>query len=174
MAEDKGIEIGYDDAIEDDQPDWTPLPEGEYPFRVTEFTFGEFVRSPTGTGKIEKCPKVTLKLEIGNEQQATVLDHRILLHSSCKGFAIQFLRAVGLLDKGGKSVERPWVKTPNLTGRCKLKVRYFDRADGSKGSANDVASFLPAPAGMASFPSDSFPPTEIPEASTGTAGKAAW
>ena len=84
-------EFGWDDIIENDGPTWVLLPEGTYPFTVTEF---ERKRHP-GSAKLPPCWKAELTIAVEGAEGTANIQHNLFLHSKCEGLLCAFFTAIG-------------------------------------------------------------------------------
>lgn len=127
-------EYGWNDEIENDSS-FVLLPEGEYNFRVTGFERG--VHEPKEGGKLPRCPKADLTLEVddGNGNTATIYD-TLYLHSKCEGQLCAFFTAIGQRKKGER-IRMNWGAVLGAAGRAKI---YVDKYNGKE--KNKVKRYL--------------------------------
>jgi hypothetical protein len=137
MADDQGRELGWDDTIENDSSDWTLLPAGEYPFRVTGFKRLRF----EGSAKLPPCNIAVVTLDVGDADVSSNMEHRLFMHSKCEGFLCAFFKSIGQRQHGQK-ISMDWGKVVGSTGRCKLGVRTWKGKDGSDHESNEIKSFI--------------------------------
>ena len=155
MADVVGRELKWDDTIENDGSDWTLLPAGEYTFRVVGFERKRFA----GSAKLPACNQAVVKIEVGDAESSTTVDHNLYLHTKTEGLLCAFFRAIGT-RKHGERVVMDWSKVIGATGRCKVGVRDWTGKDGAVHQSNQVEKFLdPAEAATAEA---AVPAGEIP------------
>lgn len=139
-------ELGWNDTIQNDSPEYKPLPAGEYPFTVTAFERGR--HTPKPGGKLPPCnmAKVTLRVDGGTNGTADVF-HRLYLHSRCEGLLCEFFTGIGHRQHGQPLV-MDWQRVVGSTGRVKLSVRTYDGKQN-----NEVKAILdPAKSAAAAQP----------------------
>ena len=139
MADAVGKELGWNDAIENDGSDFTLLPAGEYPFRVTGFERRRF--TPREGSKLSPCPEARLRLDVGGPEACTSIEHSLYLHSRTEGLLCAFFRSIGARTHGQRLV-MDWSKVIGATGRCKVGVRDWIGKDGAAHQSNQVEKFL--------------------------------
>ena len=132
-------EMGWDDAIEQDAPDFVMVPPGDYNFTVTGF---ERARH-NGSEKLPPCNKAVLsiRLDIPEEQGVCVIKHNLFLHKKTEGRLCEFFTAIGQ-RKHGERINMNWSRVVSSTGRCKVGVRRWtsDR-DGREYEQNEIQRF---------------------------------
>lgn len=138
-------EFGWNDVIENDSS-FTLLPEGEYPFEVTEM---ERARHP-GSAKLPACNKaiVTVKID-GGELGITTCKSNLFLHSRTEGLLCAFFTAIGQ-RKHGEPLAMNWGKVVGSRGRCKVGIRkWIGEKDGQEHESNEIKQFLDPPVSAA-------------------------
>ena len=94
-------EIGWDDVIEKDGPDFVLLPDGEYPFRVTKLERARF----QGSAKLPPCNMAILTITVdGGEKGASIVTHRLYLHTKTEGLLCSFFESIGQRKHGNRCV----------------------------------------------------------------------
>ena len=84
-------ELGWDDVIENDGPDFVMLPSGEYPFRVTKLERARF----QGSSKLPPCNMAVLTIQVdGGDKGTAIVTHRLYLHTKTEGLLCAFSRAL--------------------------------------------------------------------------------
>lgn len=127
-------ELGWDDEIQQDAPEFIVLPEGIYQFTVKEF---ERTRhTPTPQGKLPACNKAVISVEIETEQGKALLKHNLYLHSSTEGMLSAFFGAIGQKKKG-EPLKMNWQTVIGAKGYCKVRKRLYNGSE-----YNDVKSML--------------------------------
>jgi hypothetical protein len=139
MSTDQGRELGWNDTIENDGGEWVLLPAGEYPFRVTAFERKRY--NPKPGAKLPACNMASVKLDVGDEENSTTIEHNLYLYSTQEGLLCAFFRAIGA-RKHGEKVVMDWSKVVGATGRCVLKVETWTGRDGKEHESNKIARFL--------------------------------
>ena len=134
-------EIGWDDVIEKDGPDFVLLPDGEYPFRVTKLERARF----QGSAKLPPCNMAILTITVGGgEKGASIVTHRLYLHTKTEGLLCSFFESIGQ-RKHGEPLRPRWGDVTGSTGHCRLGIHEFTKKDGSAGRSNEIVRFLPPP-----------------------------
>ena len=137
---------------ENKQMDWdTPIPGtsenayrlppvGEYRFRVQEFKRSTFQPSQRPDAKIKtSCPKLELVVDLYDRNgEAYSQKASVLLHESCMGILVSFLRSVGLRKHGDEASVPDWNKVPGAIGSCTVKHRDYRNKDGEAAKQADV------------------------------------
>ena len=134
-------EIGWDDVIEKDGPDFVLLPDGEYPFRVTKLERARF----QGSAKLPPCNMAILTITVdGGEKGASIVTHRLYLHTKTEGLLCSFFESIGQ-RKHGEPLRPRWGDVTGSTGHCRLGIHEFTKKDGSAGRSKEIVRFLPPP-----------------------------
>lgn len=137
----------WNSEIKEDGQDFSPLPQGEYAFRVLKMD-----RTKASTG----ANMAKLELEVqGDGRTAKVYDN-LVLQDNCEWKLSQFFRAIGQ-KKHGQSFRMDWNRVPGARGRVRLKVEEYEvqkgEHKGEKRQRNAVDSYLDPPsAGAAPAP----------------------
>lgn len=142
--------MDWDATIENDGSGgggYVVLPAGEYPFRVVNFT--RAVHEPRDGGKLPKCNKAVLTIEVlGPNDEVCEVEHHLFLYSTQEGFLCEFFRAIGARQHGERMV-MDWSKVIGATGRCKTYIhKYTGTRDGKEHDATRIKRFLDPPAGQ--------------------------
>lgn len=138
-------ELGWDDAIENDGPSYSFLPDGEYPFTVQGFERKRYA----GGAKLPACNMAELKLMITNpaDGSAALCSHRLYLHTRTEGLLCAFFTSIGQRRHGEKLVPN-WGRVVGASGRCELG-HYTSSRDGK--DYNEVKRFLEPAADAATW-----------------------
>jgi hypothetical protein len=131
-----GRELGWDEPIENDGPDFVVLPEGDYSFEVTEF---ERARH-NGSEKLPPCNKAIVHIKVQGAEGVTIIKHNLFLHSITEGMLCAFFTAIGQREKGQK-VNMNWNAVVGSKGRAKIGKRKWKSDDGRDFSANEIKKF---------------------------------
>ncbi|URN85172.1 DUF669 domain-containing protein [Acetobacterium wieringae] len=129
-------ELGWDDQIENDGPDFTLLPAGDYDFVVTEFER----QRHNGSEKLPPCNKAVVSLKFETPEGTTTVKHNLFLHTKTEGMLCAFFTAIGQRKKGEK-LTMNWNSVVGSTGRAKLKVREWTNEKGELKQFNEVQKF---------------------------------
>ena len=142
-------ELGWDDVIEKDGPDYVLLPDGEYPFRVTKMERARF----QGSAKLPPCNMAVLTISVdGGEKGAAVVTHRLYLHTKTEGLLCAFFESIGQ-RKHGEPLQPRWGEVTGSTGMCRLGIHEYTKKDGTAGSSNEIQRFFaPQPAAPKTAP----------------------
>lgn len=137
MAENIERELGWDDQIENDNPEFTILPKGDYDFEIIEF---ERARHP-GSEKLPPCNKAIVTVQCrGADGITTNIKHNLFLHTKTEGLLCQFFTAIGQRKKGEK-ITMNWNKVVGAKGRCKLGIRKWTSNKGEERTMNQIEKF---------------------------------
>ena len=125
----------YDDAIPDDPaPDYKPLPEGVYHFKVTEFERSVW---PNSAKKLHGAKKIDLTLSLWNDNGDEGRgDGTLTLHPSTNYKVRQFFRAIGCNVVSGQPFVPRWDLVLGAEGMTKVKTRKWKGTDGNEYFAN--------------------------------------
>jgi hypothetical protein len=137
MAENNGYELGWDDQIENDSPDFVILPEGDYDFEVIDF---ERARH-NGSDKLPPCNKAIVHIKVEGKEGISVIRHQLFLHSITEGMLCAFFTGIGQRKKGEK-VTMNWNKVVGSGGRCRVGIRKYEGKD-----YNEIKKFYEPPEG---------------------------
>lgn len=129
-------ELGWDDQIENDGPDFILLPAGDYDFVVTEFER----QRHNGSEKLPPCNKAVVSLKFEAPEGTTTVKHNLFLHTKTEGMLCAFFTAIGQRKKGEK-LTMNWNSVVGSTGRAKLKVREWTNEKGELKQFNEVQKF---------------------------------
>lgn len=129
-------ELDWEDEIENDGPDFTLLPAGDYDFTVTGF---DRERHP-GSAKLPPCNKAVVHIQIDAPQGRAVINHNLFLHSKCEGLLCAFFSSIGL-RKHGEKLRMNWSQVAGATGRCKVDVREWTSREGKAMQSNEIKKF---------------------------------
>ena len=134
-----GRELGWDDEIENDSPEYITLPEGEYPFTVTNFERGRYQPGPNS--KLPPCNMAVLTIELlSPDGFAVPVKDKLYLHSSTEGFLCEFFTSIGQ-RKHGERVRMNWNAVTGSKGRAKVGIREYQK-DGETRTINEIKKYL--------------------------------
>ena len=114
-------ELGWDDEISKDSPDFVVLPEGDYDFEVIEF---ERARHP-GSDKLPPCNKAIVHIRIEGEEGISNIRHQLFLHTITEGLLADFFKGIGQRKKGEK-ISMNWNRVVGATGRARVGIREWE------------------------------------------------
>ena len=90
-------ELGWDDTIQKEAPEFEPLPEGDYDFVVESFDRGRH----NGSEKLPPCNKAILKLRVRSaDGKEVTVTHNLFLHTITEGMLSAFFESIGQKKKG--------------------------------------------------------------------------
>jgi len=129
-------ELGWDDEIENDGPEFVVLPEGDYDFEVIEL---ERARHP-GSPKLPPCNKAVVHIRIEGKEGISVIRHQLFLHTKTEGLLCAFFTGIGQRQKGEK-LKMNWSKVVGSRGRAKVGIRRFTNDEGREMEFNEIKKF---------------------------------
>ena len=122
MAENTGRELGWDDQIENDGPEYEVLPAGDYDFDVVNF---ERARH-SGSNKLPPCNKAIVHIKItAPDGRTNTIRHNLFLHTITEGMICSFFTAIGQRKKGERIIPN-WSAVIGGHGRCKVGVKVYE------------------------------------------------
>ena len=116
-------EIGWDDVIQQEGPEFVLLPEGLYEFKVTGLERAR--HTPSGNGKLPACNKAIVSIEVTAAQGVATMKHNLFLHSSTEGMLSSFFGAIGQKRKG-EPLKMNWNTIIGARGVCKVGIRPYN------------------------------------------------
>lgn len=154
MSEDRvDREIGWDDEISGEVSEFTLLPEGDYDFEVIGFKRSRH----EGSAKLPPCGKAMLTLRIYDtvNNDTTVIQHNIFMHTKTQGMIAAFLIAIGQ-QKQGETCRPNWTQDAMIgaTGRAKVYIDEWEGNDGKTKQSNKIKKFYPKDDGGETPPAD--------------------
>ncbi len=129
-------ELGWDDPIENDSPDFIILPEGDYDFEVVDF---ERARH-NGSNKLPPCNKAVVHIRIEGQEGVSIIKHQLFLHTKTEGMLCAFFTGIGQRQKGQKVIMN-WNAVVGSKGRCKIGIRSWKNDEGKEMTFNEVKKF---------------------------------
>lgn len=132
----EGYELNWDDPIENDSPDFTILPEGDYDFEVIDFERGRH----NGSDKLPPCNKAVIHIKIEGKEGVSIIRHNLFLHSITEGLLCAFFTGIGQRKKGEK-ITMNWNKVVGSTGRAKVGIRKWTNDSGEEKIFNEITRF---------------------------------
>ncbi|MHB8124675.1 MAG: DUF669 domain-containing protein [Desulfitobacteriaceae bacterium] len=131
-----GHELGWDEPIEKDGPDFVTLPEGDYNFEIIEF---ERARH-NGSEKLPPCNKAIVHIRVEGPEGITIIKHNLFLHSITEGMLCAFFAGIGQRKKGERATMN-WNAVVGARGRCKVGVRKWTSDKGNEITNNEIKKF---------------------------------
>ena len=125
-------ELGWDDAIENDSPEYILLEEGEYDFTVDHLDRERH----EGSEKLPPCWKAVLYLKVETPEGVATIRHNLFLHTRTEGMMCAFFTCIGQRQHGQRLKPR-WAEVPEAKGRAIFRTREYN---GKK--YNEVKKFL--------------------------------
>lgn len=129
-------ELGWDDVIENDSPDFVILPEGDYDFEITSFERGRH----NGSEKLPPCNKAIVHIKIEGEAGTSTIRHQLFLHTKTEGLLCDFFIGIGQREKGEK-INMNWNQVVGSTGKAKVGIRKWTNDDGKEMVFNEIKRF---------------------------------
>lgn len=129
-------ELGWDDQIENDSPDFVILPEGDYDFEIIDFERGRH----NGSEKLPPCNKAIVHIRIEGKEGISTIKHQLFLHTITEGMLCAFFTGIGQRQKGQK-VTMNWNAVVGSKGRCKVGIRRWTNTEGREITFNEVKKF---------------------------------
>lgn len=132
----EGKELGWDDQIENDGPEFVLLPEGDYDFEVIDFERGRHA----GSDKLPPCNKAIIHIKVSGTQGTVTIKHNLFLHTITEGMLCAFFTAIGHRKKG-EPLKMEWAKVVGAKGRAKVGIRKFTNDKGETKEYNEIKKF---------------------------------
>ena len=130
--------MDWNDAIESDGTDFTPLPPGVYEFEVTDF---ERERHP-GSENLPPCYKAALILTaFGEEGRTSRIFCDLFLHRKMEWKLAEFFRSIGQKRHGERFVP-DWNTITGKRGRALIKITEYTDRYGSIRTRNEIEKFI--------------------------------
>jgi hypothetical protein len=129
-------ELGWNDPIEHDGPDFITLPDGDYNFEIT----GMERARHDGSDKLPPCNKAIISVKIECEEGTTTIKHNLFLHTKTEGILCAFFTAIGQ-RKHGEKQNMNWNKVVGSKGRCKVIVDKWTDKNGDEKTNNKITKF---------------------------------
>lgn len=117
----EGRELGWDDTIQNDGPEYVVLPEGDYNFEIIDFERGRH----NGSDKLPPCNKATVHIKIEAPQGTAIIKHNLFLHSTTEGLLCAFFTGIGQRKKG-EQLKMNWNAVVGARGRAKVGIRKYE------------------------------------------------
>lgn len=129
-------ELGWNDVIENDSPEFVILPDGDYDFEVIDFERGRH----NGSEKLPPCNKAIVHIRIEGKEGVSTIKHQLFLHTITEGMLCAFFTGIGQRQKGEK-MKMNWNAVVGSKGRCKVGTRKWTNDEGKEMVFNEVKKF---------------------------------
>ena len=129
-------ELGWNDTIENDSPDFVILAEGDYEFEITNMERARHA----GSEKLPTCNKAVVSVKIESKEGNTIIKHNLFLHTKTEGILCAFFTAIGQ-RKHGEKLTMNWNKVVGSKGRCKVVIDKWTNNNGDEITSNKIAKF---------------------------------
>jgi len=129
-------ELGWEDAIENDSPDFVILPEGDYDFEIIDFERGRH----NGSENLPPCNKAIVHIRVEGKEGVSIIKHQLFLHTKTEGLLCSFFAGIGQRKKGEK-ITMNWNQVIGSKGRCKVGIRKWKNDDGREMIFNEIKKF---------------------------------
>lgn len=129
-------ELGWNDVIENDSPEFVILPDGDYDFEVIDFERGRH----NGSEKLPPCNKAIVHIRIEGKEGVSVIKHQLFLHTITEGMLCAFFTGIGQRQKGER-LKMNWSRVVGSKGRCKIGTRKWTNDEGKEMVFNEVKKF---------------------------------
>lgn len=132
---DLGMELGWEDEIQQDSQESIKLAEGDYDFEVAEFERARF----NGSEKVPPCNQAKLKLKVETPEGMAVVFHNMFLNTKFEWQLSAFFCAIGQ-KRRGEPLKMNWNNVVGAKGRARIGVREYDGK-----TYNQIKKFYDAP-----------------------------
>lgn len=129
-------ELGWNDVIENDSPEFVILPDGDYDFEVIDFERGRH----NGSEKLPPCNKAIVHIRIEGKEGVSTIKHQLFLHTITEGMLCAFFAGIGQRQKGER-LKMNWNGVVGSKGRCKVSTRKWTNDEGKEMVFNEVKKF---------------------------------
>lgn len=129
-------ELGWDDVIENDSPEFVILPDGDYDFEVVDFERGRH----NGSEKLPPCNKAIVHIRVEGKEGISIIKHQLFLHTITEGMLCAFFTGIGQRQKGER-LKMNWNAVVGSKGRCKVGTRKWTNDEGKEMTFNEIKKF---------------------------------
>ena len=129
-------ELGWNDVIENDSPEFVILPDGDYDFEVIDFERGRH----NGSEKLPPCNKAIVHIRIEGKEGISIIKHQLFLHTITEGMLCAFFTGIGQRQKGER-LKMNWNAVVGSKGRCKVGIRKWTNDEGKEMTFNEIKKF---------------------------------
>lgn len=140
MSNEQNMEVfDWDSEISADGQDFSPLPEGDYVFEVTDLKKEYF----SGSAKLPACPRAAMTLKVYSEDmsRSVTVYEGLLLCAKMEWRVSGFLRCVGM-KKHGQKVRPNWDHMIGASGVAHFKVEDYTGKDGTTRQRNHLDTYI--------------------------------
>ena len=132
-----GYELDWDSSIEQDEQQYTLVPEGDYDF-VVDHIERTYVGNESEKYAGAKMATVYMNVQVPG-QEAVSIRENFILHSNFAWKIGSLLVSVGLKRKGEAISGNYWSKLPGTRGRCKVEQNASKKNPDQK--YNNISAF---------------------------------
>lgn len=132
---DQGMELGWEDEIQQDSQESIKLAEGDYDFEVAEFERARF----NGSEKVPACNQAKLKLRVETPDGTAIVFHNLFLNTKFEWQLSAFFCAIGQ-KRRGEPLKMNWNTVVGAKGRARIGAREYNGK-----TYNQVKKFYDAP-----------------------------
>ena len=135
--------LGWDDEVEEGSP-FVLLPEGNYPFTITNLEKGIYEKPAGRVSKVPaNCPKATVTLEfISPTGETTTLTENFYLYKKMQWKINQFFTSIGAPKNPEGKVRMNWGTVLGAKGAASLVVNDYTDRSGNPAQNNRIKDFL--------------------------------
>lgn len=135
--------LGWDDEVEEGSP-FVLLPEGNYPFTITELEKGIYEKPANRESKIPaNCPKATVTLEFTTSTgEKSTLTENFYLYKKMQWKINQFFTSIGAPKNPEGKVKMNWGTVLGAKGAASLVVNDYTDRSGNPAQNNRIKDFL--------------------------------
>ena len=135
--------LGWDDEVEEGSP-FVLLPEGDYPFVVTNIERGVYEKPVGRESKVPaNCPKATVTFELtAPTGETTTLTENFFLYKKMQWKINQFFYSLGAQKDADGTVKMNWGSVLGSKGTAKVVINpYKDKKTGEDKQNNRIDTF---------------------------------
>lgn len=130
----------FGQAVVAEVNNYTLLPAGQYPYKVTNVEKKQY--EPKPTSKLPPCPMAEITLEVdGGKLGRTEIIHRLYWHSSTIWKVSELFISSGKAKKGETFNADP-DQLIGTTGRCDVSQNTYTKNNGDEGIRNEIKACL--------------------------------
>lgn len=135
--------LNWDDEVEEGAP-FVLLPEGEYPFVITNLEKGIYEKPANRESKVpDNAPMATVTLEItAPTGEVATLTEKFYLYKKMQWKINQFFTSIGAPKNEEGKVRMNWGMVLGARGKAKVTVNTYTNREGKEGQNNRIDSFL--------------------------------
>lgn len=135
--------LDWDDEVEEGSP-FVLLPEGEYPFVITNLEKGIYEKPANRESKVPaNAPMATVTFEIAAPTGETItLTEKFYLYKKMQWKINQFFTSIGAPKNAEGKVKMNWGSVLGARGKVKIIVENYTNRSGKDAQTNRIDSFL--------------------------------